>query len=69
LLNEELHNLYLSSNIIRQIKLRRMGWAGHVACMGEEKEVYTFLVGKHQGKRPIEKLRRRLEKWIRMDLT
>jgi hypothetical protein len=32
-----------------------MEWAGHVACMGEKKEVYKFLVGKHQGKRPIEK--------------
>jgi hypothetical protein len=29
--NEELHNLYSSPNIIRMIKLRRMGWSGHVA--------------------------------------
>jgi hypothetical protein len=34
--NEELHVLYSSPNIIRQIKLRRMRWAGHVARMGEE---------------------------------
>jgi hypothetical protein len=34
--NEELHILYSSPNIIRQIKLRRMRWAGHVALMGEE---------------------------------
>jgi hypothetical protein len=33
--NEELHILY-SPNIIRQIKLRRVRWAGHVARMGEE---------------------------------
>jgi hypothetical protein len=33
--NEELHNLYLSSNIIRQITSRRIRWAGHVACIGE----------------------------------
>jgi hypothetical protein len=32
--NEELHNLYSSSNIIRMIKSRRMKWAGHVARMG-----------------------------------
>jgi hypothetical protein len=31
--NEELHKLYASSNIIRVNKLRRMKWAGHVACM------------------------------------
>jgi hypothetical protein len=34
LLNEELHNLYSSPNIIRMIKSRRMRWAGHVARMG-----------------------------------
>jgi hypothetical protein len=32
--SEELHNLYSSPNIIRQIKSRRMWWAGHVARMG-----------------------------------
>jgi hypothetical protein len=34
--NEELHILYSSPNIIKQIKSRRMRWAGHVARMGEE---------------------------------
>jgi hypothetical protein len=34
LLNEELHNLCSSPNIIRMIKSRRMRWAGHVARMG-----------------------------------
>jgi hypothetical protein len=29
--NEELHNLCASANIIRVIKLRRVGWAGNVA--------------------------------------
>jgi len=29
-----------------------MRWAGHVACMGEERGVYRFLVGKVEGKRP-----------------
>jgi hypothetical protein len=41
--NEELHNLYSSPNIIRQIKSRRMRWAGHVARMGEERKVYKVL--------------------------
>jgi hypothetical protein len=35
LLNEELHNFYSSSNIIRTVKSRRMRWAGHVERMGE----------------------------------
>jgi hypothetical protein len=38
--------LYSSQNIIRQIKSRIMRWAGHVACIGEEKNVYKVLVGK-----------------------
>jgi hypothetical protein len=51
--NEELHNLYSSPDIIRQIKSRRMRWAGHVARMGEERKVYKVLVGKPEGKRPL----------------
>jgi hypothetical protein len=37
--NEELHNLYSSPDIIRQVKSRRMRWAGHVTRMGEERKV------------------------------
>jgi hypothetical protein len=44
--NEELHNLYSSPSIIRIIKSRKMRWAGHVARMGEERNVYRLLVGK-----------------------
>jgi hypothetical protein len=33
LLNEELRDLYSSTNIVRVIKSRRMRWAGHVAWM------------------------------------
>jgi hypothetical protein len=33
--NGELHNLYPSPDNIRQIKSRRTRWAGHVARMGE----------------------------------
>jgi hypothetical protein len=33
--NGELHNLYSSPDIIRQVKSRRMRWAGHVARMRE----------------------------------
>jgi hypothetical protein len=37
--NGELHNLYSSPDIIRQFKSRRVRWAGHVACMGEGRNV------------------------------
>jgi hypothetical protein len=32
--NEELYGLYSSPNIVKMIKSRRIGWAGHVARMG-----------------------------------
>jgi hypothetical protein len=32
-----------------------MRWAGHVACMGEERKVYEFLVGKTQRKETTRK--------------
>jgi hypothetical protein len=44
--NEELHNLYSFPDIIRQMKSRRMTWAGHVARMGEERKLYKVLVEK-----------------------
>jgi hypothetical protein len=65
---EELHNLYSSTDIIRQVKSRRMRWAGHVARMGEERKVYKILVGKPEGKRPLGRPRSRWEDGIRMDL-
>jgi hypothetical protein len=46
----ELHNLYSSPDIIRQIKSRRMRWAGHVARIGEGRNEYRILVGKPEGK-------------------
>jgi hypothetical protein len=66
--NEELHNLYSSPDIIRQVKSKQMRWAGHVALMGEERKVYKVLVRKPEGKRPLERPRRRWEDGIRMDL-
>ena len=67
-LNEELNDMYSSPNIVRCIKLRRMRWAGHVACMGERKGVYRVLVGKLEWRRPLGRFRRRSEDNIEMDL-
>jgi hypothetical protein len=63
----ELHNLYSSPDIIRQMKSRRMRWAGHVACTGEGRNVYRILVGKPKGKRPLVRPRHRWEDRIKMD--
>jgi hypothetical protein len=40
--NEELRDLYSSRSIIRIIKSRRMGWAGHVSRMGEKRNAYRY---------------------------
>jgi hypothetical protein len=66
--NEELNDLYCSSNIFRVIKSRRMRWAGNVARMGEGRGVYRVLVGKPEGMRPLGSPRRRWEDNIKMNL-
>ena len=50
------------------IKSRRMRWAGNVAHMGEERGVYRVLVGKPEGKRPMERPSSRSVDNIRMYL-
>ena len=66
--NEELNDLYSSPNIVRVIKSRRMRWAGHVARMGEGRRTYRFLVRKPEGKRSLERPRRRWKNNIKMAL-
>jgi hypothetical protein len=51
---EELHNLYSSRSIIRMMKSRRMRWAGNIARMGAKRNAYRILMGKLEGKRPLE---------------
>jgi hypothetical protein len=64
----QLHNLYSSPDIVRQIKSRRMRWAGHVARMGEGRNAYRVLAGNPEGKRLLESPRRRWEDGIRKNL-
>ncbi|KAJ4439031.1 hypothetical protein ANN_14987 [Periplaneta americana] len=66
--NAELHALYSSPDIIRNIKSRRLRWAGHVARMGESRNAYRVLVGRPEGKRPLGRPRRRWEDNIKMNL-
>jgi hypothetical protein len=67
-LNEELHDLCASPNVVIVIKSRRMRWAGHIACRGDMRNAYRILVGKLKGMRPLGKPRGRWEDDVRMDL-
>ena len=66
--NCELNDLYCSPNIVQVIKSRRMKWAGHVAHMGDRRDIHRSLVGKSEGKRPLERPWHRWEDNIKMDL-
>jgi len=60
--------LYVSPDINRVIKSRRMRWAGHVVRKGKMRNVYKILVGKPEGKGPLRRSRSRREDDIKMDL-
>jgi hypothetical protein len=65
--NGELNDLYSSSNKVRVIISRIMRRAGHIAPIGERRGVYTVVVGKPEGKRPLGKRRYRWEDNIQME--
>jgi hypothetical protein len=56
-----LEKIYAPIAIVRR-------WAGHVARMGESRGAYRVLVGKPEGRRPLERPRRRWEDNIKIDL-
>ncbi|KAJ4449366.1 hypothetical protein ANN_00764 [Periplaneta americana] len=66
--NAELHALCSSPDIIRNIKSRRLMWAGHIARMGKSRNAYRVLVGRPEGERPLERSRHRWEDDIKMNL-
>jgi hypothetical protein len=66
--NEELSDLYSLPKSARVVKSRRMRWAEHVGSMEEGRGVHRVLVGKHEGKRPLGRPRRRWEYNIKMVL-
>ena len=66
--NAELHALYSSPNIIRNLKSKRLRWAGYVARMEKFRNAYRVLVGKPESKKPLGRPKRRWEDNIKMDL-
>jgi hypothetical protein len=59
---------YVEELLFRMIKSRRMRWSGHVARMGETRNVYRIFVVKPEGKRPLGGARRRWVENIKMNL-
>jgi hypothetical protein len=66
--NEKLCNLHSSPNIIRMMKSRRVGWAGHVAHMQKKRSACKVLIGKPGRKGPLEIPRNRLEGNTKIDV-
>jgi len=66
--NEELIDLYCSPIIVRAIKSNRISWSGHVARMGERRDVYRGSPRKREGKRSLGRPSRKWEDSIKMDL-
>ena len=59
LLNEELHRLYRSHNVVRVIKSRKLRWTVHVARIEEGRNAFKILTGTPTRKRSLGRARRR----------
>ena len=60
--------MYSLPNIIRNLKTRRLRWAGHVGHIKESKNAYRLSVGIPEGRISLGKPRRSWEDNIKMDL-
>jgi hypothetical protein len=66
--NDKLNNLYSSQSVNRMTKPRWMRWAGHIARIGEKRNVYRLLVGKPKGKRRLGRPRHRWVNNVKVDI-
>jgi hypothetical protein len=66
--NEELIDLYAATNIIPLIQSRKIRWTRHIALTGDRTGAYRVLAGRNEGRRPLERPRRRWENNIKMGL-
>ena len=51
--NSELYSLYNEPNIVEDIKIKRLGWAGHIGRMEEERVPKKVLNGNFYTIRPV----------------
>jgi hypothetical protein len=54
--------------LLGESSLGDLRWEGHMARMGQDRNVYKVLMGNPEGKRPLGRSRRRWEDGIRMDI-
>ena len=63
----ELYTLYKDLNIVEDIKIRRLGWAGHIMRMEEERIPKKILNGTFNNTRPAGRPRTRWEDVVQRD--
>jgi uncharacterized Rossmann fold enzyme len=51
--HNELYSLYKESNIVEDVKIRRLEWAGHIMRMEEERIPKKVLNGNFHAIRPV----------------
>jgi hypothetical protein len=65
--NNELYSLYKEPNIVEDIKIRRLEWAGHIIRMEEERIPKKVLNGYLHTTRPVGRPRTRWEDVVQRD--
>jgi hypothetical protein len=65
--NTELYELYNDIDIVNDVNLRRLQWAGHVIRMPEERIPWKIMMGRLEGVRPIGRPRKRWMDGVQSD--
>jgi len=65
--NNELYSLYSEPNIVEDIKIRRLEWAGHIIRMEEERIPKKVLNGNFYTTRPVGRPRTRWADVVKRD--
>ena len=67
--NDEIYNIYKYTNFVDDIKIRKLGWAGYIIRMEDERIPPKILNWKFHNTRPLGKPRARWEDVIRRDTS
>ena len=67
--NSEIYKFYKDLNIVDNIKIRKLGWVGHIIRMEDGRIPKYVLNGKFHNTRPVGKLRTRWEDIVQKDTS